>query len=76
MTNLARYTNGHLFRLYPGETDSPRTDLETKLGAVLGGMTETDYRNFDLFAGRARELGTLATAKNCKLYVDAEQTFI
>lgn len=42
----------------------------------MGGLTGEDYANFDKFAGRARELGELATARNCKLYVDAEQTFI
>ena len=42
----------------------------------MGGLTGEDYANFDKFAGRARELGELATARNCKLYVDAEHTFI
>ena len=37
MTNIARYTNGHLFDMY---CEQGRTALVTQLGAKLGGMTE------------------------------------
>ena len=53
-----------------------RTKLVEDIGRVLGDMNETDYANFDKFAERAIELGDLATKRGCKLYVDAEQTFI
>ena len=67
MTNIARYTNGHLFDLY-GE----RTELMTQIGSVLGGMTSEDFENFDRFAGRVHILGDHANEKNCHLYIDAE----
>ena len=71
MSNIARYTNGHLFDIY-GE----RTALTTEIGRVLGGMSDKDFENFDRFAGRVQELGRHAFEKNCHLYVDAEQSFI
>ena len=74
MTNLARYKNGHLFDLY--KIGSDRTPLMEQLGAKLGGLTEKDFSNFDKFAQRVRHLSDVATSRNCRLYVDAEQTFI
>ena len=70
MTNIARYTNGHLFDMYSGEQG--RTALVTQLGAKLGGMTGEDYANLDLFYGRMRHLSEFARDRNCSLYVDAE----
>jgi len=71
MSNVARYTKGHLFPLY-----SERTALTTEIGRVLGGLSDADFSNLDLFTGRIRELGEVAAETNCALYVDAEQTFI
>lgn len=71
MTNIARYTNGHLFDLY-GE----RTALTTEIGRILGGMSEQDFDNLDRFAGRVQKLGARANERNCHLYIDAEQSFI
>lgn len=71
MTNISRYTNGHLFSLY-----DERTALVTQIGKVLGGLTDDDYADFDLFASRVERLGDVASESNCHLYVDAEQTFI
>ena len=72
MTNLARYKNGHLFDLYATEISA----LEKQIGAALGDLTEDDYSNFELFAGRVKHLSSVAKEHNCRLYVDAEQTFI
>lgn len=71
LTNIARYTNGHLFDVY-GE----RTALATRIGKALGGLTDEDIANYDLFAERVRRLGAVAAERNCHLYIDAEQTFI
>ena len=72
MTNIARYTRGHLFNLY----EPKRTALVEQIGSVLGDMETGDYRNLSKFAGRIRRLGQIAHDRNCLLYVDAEQTFI
>lgn len=74
MSNLARYKNGHLFDLY--NTGADRTPLLEQLGEKLGGLTQKDFANFDKFAERVRHLSDMATSRNCRLYVDAEQTFI
>ena len=71
MTNIARYANGHLFTI-----DGARTPLMAQIGTVLGDLNESDYANLDLFYGRINKLGDIASERNCKLYVDAEQTFI
>ena len=67
MTNIARYTNGHLFDVY-GE----RTALTTQIAKALGGLTDKDLSNYDLFTGRVRRLGEVANERNCHLYIDAE----
>lgn len=69
MTNIARYRNGHLFDLYAAEGCSA---LEKQVGTALSGLTNDDYSNFDLFAGRVKHLSEVATESNCRLYVDAE----
>lgn len=74
MSNLARYKNGHLFDLY--NIGSDRSPLMEQLGAKLGGLTAKDFSNFDKFSQRVRHLSDVATSRNCRLYVDAEQTFI
>ena len=74
MSNLARYKNGHLFDLYNIKAD--RSPLMEQLGAKLGGLTAKDFSNFDKFSQRVRHLSDVATSRNCRLYVDAEQTFI
>ena len=74
MSNLARYKNGHLFDLYNIGAD--RSPLMEKIGAKLGGLTAKDFSNFDKFSQRVRHLSDVATSRNCRLYVDAEQTFI
>ena len=70
MSNIARYTNGHLFSLY-GKA-SERTPLTEQLAQVLGAVNEQDFANFDKFAERSGRLGKLAQDRNCKLIVDAE----
>ena len=74
MSNLARYKNGHLFDLYNLGAD--RSPLMEQIGAKLGGLTAKDFSNFDKFSQRVRHLSDVATSRNCRLYVDAEQTFI
>lgn len=74
MSNLARYKNGHLFDLYNIGAD--RSPLMEQIGAKLGGLTAKDFSNFDKFSQRVRHLSDVATSRNCRLYVDAEQTFI
>ena len=69
MTNIARYRNGHLFDLYATQGCTP---LEKQIGTALSGLTNDDYSNFDLFAGRVKHLSEVATESNCRLYVDAE----
>lgn len=39
-------------------------------------MPEEDFKLFDKFADRVVQLGDYAAEHNCKLYVDAEQTFV
>ena len=72
MSNIARYTNGHLFDIYGAE----RTDLIEQIGSKLGDLNSADYTNVDKFAGRVKHLSEVAHSRNCQLYVDAEQTFI
>ena len=74
MSNLARYKNGHLFDLYNIGAD--RSPLMEQIGAKLGGLTAKDFSNFDKFSQRVQHLSDVATSRNCRLYVDAEQTFI
>jgi len=56
MTNIARYTNGHLFNIYGAE----RSSLMTQIGQKLGGLTEGDYANLDKFSGRIQNLAEVA----------------
>jgi len=49
MSNIARYTNGHLFSIY-----GDRTPLTEQLARTLGGLSDTDFENFDKFAQRAQ----------------------
>lgn len=67
MTNIARYTNGHLFELY-GE----RTELTTQIAKALGDLNDQDLANYDRFTDRVRRLGAVANEQNCHLYIDAE----
>ena len=67
MTNIARYTNGHLFELY-----GKRTELTTKIAKALGDLSDKDLDNYDLFTDRVRRLGAVANERNCHLYIDAE----
>lgn len=39
-------------------------------------MQEEDFDIFRKFADRIVKLGEYAAERNCKLYVDAEQTFV
>lgn len=68
------YANAHLLRLYQND----KCDAEPLLRkiALKGGMQETDFPIFRKFADRVVKLGDYAAEVNCKLYVDAEQTFI
>ena len=68
MSNIARYTNGHLFDLYGAE----RTALVEQIGAKLGALSTNDYSNLDKFTGRVKHLSEVAHSRNCQLYVDAE----
>jgi len=71
MSEIARYTKGHLFSLY-----SSRTALVEQIATKLGGLNAKDFADFDLFKGRVIKLSDFASERNCLLYVDAEQTFI
>ena len=72
MTNIARYSQGHLFDMYSDK----RTALVESIASKLGGVTAEDLANFDLFCKRMRRLSKFARERNCLLYVDAEQTYI
>lgn len=71
MTNIARYTGGHLFQL-----SGARTSLGEQIATTLGGLTASDFVDLDKFTKRVNSLCEVANDHNCKLYVDAEQTFI
>jgi len=71
MTNVALYANGHLFSL-----DGTHTPLTKRIATVLGDLDEADFANLDQFTGRINQLGEVAVERNCKLYIDAEQTII
>lgn len=71
MTNTHRYLGGHVYNLY-----SESSSLMRQIGAKLGALTETDFKNAELFAGRIKRIAEEADRSNCKLYVDAEQTFL
>ena len=68
MTNIARYSNGHLFNMY----ETQRTALMEQIASKLGGVTVADYSNLDLFSGRMKNISEVANAHDCSLYVDAE----
>ena len=74
MSNIARFKNGHLYDLY--KIGQNRNPLLEQIGAKLGGLTETDFTDFDLFAKRMYLLTELGMERNCRCWVDAEQTFI
>ena len=71
MSNIARYTAGHLFQI-----DGARTPLVEQIATTLGGLNETDFEDLDRFVQRTNQLCEVASEHDCKLYVDAEQTFI
>jgi len=71
MTNIARYTNGHLFSLY-----TPMTDLEKQIATKLGALTAKDFDDVKKFGDRILKISAYSSERNCQLYVDAEQTFI
>lgn len=71
MTNLNRYIGGHVYSMY--KPDSP---LMKQIVIKLGGMDAQDFANAKLFVARVRRIADVAFEKNCKLYVDAEQTYI
>lgn len=72
ISRLELYANAHLFRL-----DDENSNLKRKIAIGCGvGITEEDLAIFDKFAQRVIQIGKTAHAKNCLLYVDAEQTFM
>jgi proline dehydrogenase len=71
MTNTHRYFGGHVYSLY-----SEPSPLMRQICAKLGALTDKDFKNADLFAGRIKRIAEEAERSNCKLYVDAEQTFL
>lgn len=71
MTNIHRYIGGHVCPIY--EEPSP---LQCQLMNKLGGLDNTDFSNTKLFISRIKRIAEEAQQKNCKLYVDAEQTYI
>lgn len=71
MTNIARYYHGHCCTLY-----SEQTPFLKKITAKLGDLNDTDFANLELFKGRITRVSNEAATQACKLYVDAEQTFI
>lgn len=44
MTNIARYTGGHLFQL-----SGARTPLDEQIATTLGDLTATDFADLDKF---------------------------
>ena len=60
MTNIARYTNGHLFSLY-----TPRTDLEKQIATNLGALTAKDFDDVDKFGDRIRKISEYSSERNC-----------
>jgi hypothetical protein len=71
MLNINRYIGGHVCSMY-GEPNS----LLNQIMVRLGGLTSQDISDTKLFIDRIKRISDEAAAKNCKLYVDAEQTYI
>ena len=71
MTNVARYSKGHLFNIY-----GPSTELEKKIARCLGGLTDQDLQDAHNIAERMIRVSEYAHQRNCILYIDAEQTYI
>lgn len=71
MTNIHRYIGGHVYNMYDDLNPLMKQILEK-----LGGMTDQDFKDTRLFIERIRRISEEAANKNCKLYVDAEQTYI
>lgn len=71
MTNIHRYYGGHVFKL-----SGPDTQLLKQIQTKIGQMTDEDHRNAKLFVARCNRITNQAAESNCKLYVDAEQTYI
>lgn len=71
MTNTHRYYGGHVYSLY-----FEPSGLLRQIAAKLGALTDVDFKNAALFAGRIRRIAEEAERSNCKLYIDAEQTFL
>lgn len=71
MTNVNRYFGGHVYSMY-----RPDTQLMKQIVIKLGDMTSDDFKDAKLFVARIRRIADVASEKNCKLYVDAEQTYI
>lgn len=71
MTNVHRYYGGHVYSVY-----RPDSELMKQIVVRLGGLNEEDFKNAKLFVARIRRISDVASEKNCKLYVDAEQTYI
>lgn len=67
MTQINRYYGGHVFSI-----EKPCTPLMKQIQTKIGGMTDTDYRNAELFAHRCHRIINQAAESNCKLYIDAE----
>jgi len=60
MSNVARYTNGHLFSLY-----TPTTDLEKQIATKLGALTEKDFDDVHKFGDRIRKISAYSSERNC-----------
>ena len=71
MTNVARYTKGHLFNLY-----GTRTALEEQTAKKLGDLTDQDLADVDGINERMIKVSECAHERNCLLYIDAEQTYL
>ncbi|MFM7883584.1 MAG: hypothetical protein ACKO8H_17785, partial [Microcystis panniformis] len=71
ITNLHRYYGGHVYSMY-----RPDSELMKQVVVKLGGLNEEDLKHAKLFVARIKRISDVAREKNCKLYVDAEQTYI
>ncbi|CDW89143.1 proline oxidase [Stylonychia lemnae] len=71
LSQVERWANTHVLPLNPQDRHPVLLSFCKHLG-----VTDQDINHFDLFAKRVIEMTELSHKRNCKLYVDAEQTYM
>mmetsp|Transcript_7859 Transcript_7859/g.13176 ORF Transcript_7859/g.13176 Transcript_7859/m.13176 type:complete len:464 (-) Transcript_7859:149-1540(-) len=79
VSRLEIYANGHLFRITPPQSEDQKVLEFLRQRIALGtgtGVSEEDLLVFEDFAAKVLHLTTVASERNCSLFVDAEQSYI